>query len=502
MESLESQDVDRIRAFIQQQQCLQDEEPSGIGMGERSHLAQLCSECLALFQIILKALRTSTDSKTKKRRKMLVSLERSYGRMRIWSDENGAADGGLDAILAASRDLRRDTLRYIMSISQTLTESKSVCTFCGQALGQQGLTLPSGLINIVDVDLAEAGQECASMLRSLTAAATEGDIDDSSGSEFSDSSSGSFNGVLRDLVVDTTCLLDLEPLLRSPILPTDLEPTAVLDTSRITWNPHQPYSDKVSVRFPMAADDLANRLGRANYERYLRCQEQKATNELGDGPSVSGVLDSASSRFHDSGIGSSLLTAASTYAETVMSYGPGEGREVRVPPLPDRAKEGLPFPCVACGKWVKIVTNSAWKQHVYGDLQPWQCLEADCVFTIDTFPTRADWISHLALHHRMEPEWPMVECPLCRAEIGPGKVSITKHLGAHLEEISLAALPVDCEPDEETPQGSIVGSADDLHSTRELDGTGARSPTNISESVEHLENPRATARTRLTLLDQ
>lgn len=343
------------------------------------------------------------------------------------------------------------------------------------------MTLTSGLVNSVEVQvsLGEAGNKSVSVLRSLTAAVTEGESDSSSDSGFSDSSTDLINDVLEDLKVDTTCLLDLEPLLSNPILRTDAEPAAVIDTTRITWTPHQPYSDKVSVRFPMAADDLVNRLGKANYERYLRCQEQKATNELGD-QAASGALDSASSKFHDSGIGSSLPTAASSYAETAMSYGMGEERRVRVPPLPAQAKEGLPFACVACGRWVKIVTNSAWKKHIYGDLEPWICLEAQCVSGIDSFPTRNDWISHLALHHRMEPEWQMVECPLCRVVIGPGKVLITKHMGDHLEEISLAALPADCEPDEETDEVSIDDPVDDLTLTHE----GAKSPNSIEVELD------------------
>jgi hypothetical protein len=202
----------------------------------------------------------------------------------------------------------------------------------------------------------------------------------------------------------------------------------------------------------MAADDLVNRVGKANYERYLRCQEQKAKNELGDVPSdqtAMGVPDNASSKFHDSGIGSSLHATASTYAETVMSYGMGQGRRVRVPPLPTQAKQGVPFACVACGKWVKIATNSAWKKHVYGDLQPWICLEGDCHLGTDTFPTRNDWINHLALDHGMDPEWRIIQCPLCRVEIGPGKLSVTGHMSDHLEEVSLSALPVDCDFEED-----------------------------------------------------
>ncbi|KAL1848887.1 hypothetical protein Daus18300_013446 [Diaporthe australafricana] len=430
MELLRLQNAHSAEAAVKQ--YLEDANTSASGVEERSHLAQLCAECILLFQAILRAFGTDQDSGSKERKKLEISLRRSYGRMKIWSDENGAADGSLDGTLAVSRGLQRDTLRYVVSISQALTER---------------------LISFLDIKIDEAGQESISVVRSLTAAVADVDSDSSSDSGFSTFSASSVKGVLEDLRVDTTCLLDLEPLLRSPILSSDTEPTAALDAAQITWSPHQPYSDKVSARFPQAADDLVSRLGKANYERYLRCQEQKATNELDHRQSdqtSSFMLDNASSKFHDSGIGSSLPTTASSYAETVMSYGMGECRKVRVPPLPARGKAGLPFECVACGKWVKISTNSGWKQHVYGDLKPWICLEADCPTAHGTFSSRNDWVSHLALDHGMGPEWRMIECPLCRVETGSGKLSITRHMSDHLEEISLAALPVDCEFDEES----------------------------------------------------
>lgn len=130
---------------------------------------------------------------------------------------------------------------------------------------------------------------------------------------------------------------------------------------------------------------------------------------------------------------------------------------MRVPPLPARAKEGLPFACMACGKWVTITTNRAWKQHIYGDLEPWICLEEDCIFAIYSFPTRNDWISHLALDHEMGPKWCIIECPLCRIEVGPGKVSITRHISDHLEEICLSALPVDCDFNDEYDGSELDG---------------------------------------------
>lgn len=453
MEFLRSQDAYSTAALVQK--YLRDAESLWTEVEECSHLAQLCSECILLFRIVLKALRSNNDSRSKEWKMMEISLNRSYGRLKIWSVENGIVDGKLDATLAASRDLQRDTRKYIVGISRTLTESKYIYTIPPHITLEQQLTAPSGLTNFVDISLGEAGNKSISVIRSLTEAVTEGESDNSSDSGFSDSNPDSINDFLEDLKVDTTCLLDLEPLLCSPILRKDLEPAAVLDTTRIRWNPHQPYSDKISVRFPKAPEELVTRLGKANYERYSRCQRQKTRNNLGGTPSdqtASAKPESANSKYHDSGIGSSLPASASAYAETIMSYGTGEGTKVRVPPLSARAKEGLPFSCLACGKWLKIVTDTAWKRHIYGDLEPWICLELDCVFDSETFRSRKDWMSHLSHRHGMDPNWRMIDCPLCRAEIGPGKLPITRHLSDHLEEISLSALPADCEFDEESEQ--------------------------------------------------
>lgn len=123
MELLRLQNTHSAEAIVKQ--YLEDANTSASGVEERSHLAQLCAECILLFQAILKAFSAVQDSGSKGRKKTEISLIRSYGRMKIWSDENGAADGSLDGTLAVSRGLQRDTLRYVVSISQALTESES-----------------------------------------------------------------------------------------------------------------------------------------------------------------------------------------------------------------------------------------------------------------------------------------------------------------------------------------------------------------------------------------
>ena len=269
--------------------------------------------------------------------------------------------------------------------------------------------------------------------------------------------SDSIQEIVEDLKTDTICLMELDAILKSPILDTEVELPAA-DHKVGDWAAYQVYCDKIGNRFPKADSSLILQLGKASYERYLRClqdricQDNNATVEGGVLPRVETV---AGSKFHDSGLGSSLPTL-SAYAETVMSYSGGDGRSIRVPPLPEGGKAGKPFECVACGRVQVITNNSAWKRHLYQDLQPWMCLDASCSSGNLGFRDRNDWISHLAFEHKLSPQWNSCRCPLCRDNIDSGQVSITTHLGRHLEEISLAALPsgIDSEADSDNSAAS------------------------------------------------
>lgn len=70
-----------------------------------------------------------------------------------------------------------------------------------------------------------------------------------------------------------------------------------------------------------------------------------------------------------------------------------------------------------------------------------------CAETTAVFSTREGWVQHLAEQHAFAPDWQGVDCLLCAEPIPNGKVSILRHLAAHLEEISLATLPVYAESD-------------------------------------------------------
>lgn len=284
----------------------------------------------------------------------------------------------------------------------------------------------------------------------------------SSSNDSSNLEHGNLEEIAEDLKTDTVCLMKLGPLLTSPVFDAERgEPT--LSTTTKDWAPHRVYCDKIENRFPGAEKSLVSRLGKANWERFLRCQEShqgQADHPLEDQEIAAGrAATFASSKFRDSALEPSLSNMSS-YTETIMSYRGGDGRSIKVPPLSAEAKAGNFFNCIACGKSVRIMTNSAWKRHLYSDLCPWLCIDAACTLGDHLFRSRNNWISHLARDHGLEPRWEAFECPLCQTSTGNGKTAITKHLSNHLEEISLSALSSRIERESESENGS-QGSAND-----------------------------------------
>lgn len=250
--------------------------------------------------------------------------------------------------------------------------------------------------------------------------------------------------------MDTTCLLDLEPLLSEPIVLAKSEP--VRSGQCETWHPNQVYyCDKIRASFPEADERLVQQLGDVNYIRSLRCQILRNHMQLAEVSSndvAKDKHDGASSKFHDAGVGSSV--PRTFYADTVMSHGENDIQRVRLSPLPAQAMDGVPFACGCCGKLVSFDSHRFWEQHIFADLQPWVCLEAECPKARITFRTRRVWIAHLKQDHGPELVRMTSKCPLCRRDTGSIAGLITAHLSSHLEEISLDALAVECAFEEET----------------------------------------------------
>ncbi|KAL8410007.1 hypothetical protein RB594_008195 [Gaeumannomyces avenae] len=402
-------------------------------------VGRLCAECIAVFREILRAI--SKEREALNGGEAYTSLERSYGRLRLWSDGHGIAAGKFDEVFDRSKGLRHTILKLLTSISSTLIDRLIPLALTGH--GTSAPALSKGI----------------HLLRELQDAVQSVQNDDFSDSSSDDLSSDTIGDVIEDLKTDTTCLADLDHLLKDPILELDIEQAAPADRL-LDWHPDSVYSHKIGARFPQADVSLVEWLGKANYLRYLRCQHARETCEsTATYVAAPAQSETASSKFNDSGLGSSLPSTTS-YAETVMSYGGRGSQSVKIPPLTAEAKVGVPFSCTACGKFVSITSNNMWKKHLFEDLRPWICLDMACPSSQSPFETRQDWASHLALDHKLDPEWASFSCQLCLEPTGSGRVAITKHLGAHLEEVSLAAIPSQLDFDENSDQSRSPSSAD------------------------------------------
>lgn len=195
---------------------------------------------------------------------------------------------------------------------------------------------------------------------SISNAESDRSDDSSQGSTISDSED--FDELIADLKTNIQCLRDLGPLIESPSVERQKRPEETAPVPPlITWEAYQPYQDRIFQRFPRAQANLVERLARANLGRFQKIQGDKRENlikEQQHDEAASRI--SGSARYRDSALGTSLATG-STYAETVMAYGQTKDLAVRVPPLPEEAKSGTSFECLACGRNVSIKNNSAWK---------------------------------------------------------------------------------------------------------------------------------------------
>ncbi|KAI3320342.1 hypothetical protein HD806DRAFT_507302 [Xylariaceae sp. AK1471] len=397
-------------------------------------VAQRYDLIIRLYKPVLKLLCFQKGHDVNQRR-----LKRAFETLLLWGQQYEVSAGELDRLIDRSWRLRRSVLRTLTSIGRALTDR--LTPHIQQPLPEQ-LQTTSSL-------LRKAREEAIFLLTNKMESdqAGEGSSDDDS-----DTSSvfevDPLSEIVEDLTSNVEHLMDLDALYDTAKEDTNLyeeEPVAKVVTSLASASSSAAkfYTEMIQMRFPEANYELLDYLGRANYYRFVRGSQQREKNEHqaeGDPETMGHAATTIDgSRFHDSGIGTSLHTGS--YAETVMSFHHGNGSVVRIPPLPEEGKKGLPFSCIACGKKVIIRTNRAWKRHLFLDLEPFNCLETSCRHTVIPLGRRENWVEHLAVHHGYEGQWQSFQCSLCLEETGHGEANVTIHLEKHLQDIALTALP-------------------------------------------------------------
>lgn len=122
------------------------------------------------------------------------------------------------------------------------------------------------------------------------------------------------------------------------------------------------FSDHVRSKFSAIPHDLANALGKLNFDRMNRMSAMRKANLIADTPilqTTSVVAPSTAYRSKDSGLGSSIHSQSSVRAPSLFSALAGASRS-KLPKLPEQAKKGS-FVCDYCCKNIWISNKRDWE---------------------------------------------------------------------------------------------------------------------------------------------
>ncbi|KAK5659986.1 hypothetical protein OQA88_13452 [Cercophora sp. LCS_1] len=338
----------------------------------------------------------------------------------------------------------------------------------------------------------------------------------------------------EELDLDVECLTDLTPCLEFPapdpqvfepyVAPTDT-PSGMHVGVRI-----QPWCLRIIDMFPIVDMTLAERLGIMNWNRFEklrrwasepdpadthpqeveegRLTSTLASTAISQGLST-GIQDTNNTEVTepdippeptgggsdtDTGFGFGLLRGMrphlDTDLETVFTASTQFDGHFRVPDIPPQGRDGTRT-CMICKKPLdsSVNTRTAWKRHVYQDLEPYTCTAVNCPMSgMDTFDNRRAWAEHEFYEHLAEKAWmcgacsarmstkesclqhiernhpdysyiegqmaaktcanagwrmkPATHCPLCGFSIGQSLETYAKHVGRHLEQIALISLRI------------------------------------------------------------
>ncbi|KAK3946882.1 hypothetical protein QBC32DRAFT_387273, partial [Pseudoneurospora amorphoporcata] len=160
-------------------------------------------------------------------------------------------------------------------------------------------------------------------------------------------------------------------------------------------------------------EEHANRIARGleEVEQGLKCDASEYTTTQTAISSLPGHLKD------NKAISTSTETSATACADefsdfddmrSQTSYAPTEANssELRVPRIPPEYVDG-PFKCPYCHMIIAIETRHEWKKHVFRDLQPYTCLAKTCTIPNQQFSRRSEWVTHMEREH-----WRVWHCSL------------------------------------------------------------------------------------------
>ncbi|CAI7654372.1 unnamed protein product [Penicillium manginii] len=199
----------------------------------------------------------------------------------------------------------------------------------------------------------------------------------------------------------------------------------------------------VADKFPNAEQAIVNRLGLAIAQRRSLLQyRQRQRDERNE-------LDEAIKRDTDGDENVKLLDndhkadkkGSQPSEPSGISWAADTGTRGNFYSLPKLPMKGKPFECEFCFSVLSITDQRLWISHVFADLKPYFCFYPDCPTPNRLYEYRRELFDHLRNQHAISDNPDLhTDCPLCQDSYSSGK-QFERHLGRHLEQLMLFALP-------------------------------------------------------------
>lgn len=342
----------------------------------------------------------------------LALWQDELGRSRVWAANIGAHQTGqssLDHRLRDASDVKKQVLQLLKRLQRLIQDLKDA------------------------VDTSDAG--------------IEEEFSESEEDEEHQSEVHSIYYALRDTISD---LFHMSMVIRLPA-----QHDRFLGTKRSDALFYEPFDKQhVKSKYPDADENILNRLGLAISRRraVMRYRErhhiklgQGLNTLLGDDTQSAKLSETVATEFVDLSTEttdnweskSQSAISQTSYAQTILHGGDG----IALPPRPKESANGVLFECPFCFEITSVKSETAWARHVFSDLMPYVCTFPDCSTPHRLYESRREWHSHLKNQHSIaeDPANP-AECPLCLESIPSGK-QFERHVGRHLQELALFALP-------------------------------------------------------------
>jgi len=134
-------------------------------------------------------------------------------------------------------------------------------------------------------------------------------------------------------------------------------------------------------------------------------------------------------------------------SQTSYSTSSMTGNSLTIPFPPKASENGAPFECPYCRSTLTIHNTRSWIAHVFQDLQPYVCVDLECVTPHRLYPTSHQWLDHVMVAHPRSPlnkrnalPGREVNCSLCNEAFKAGN-QYARHLARHSQELTLFCLP-------------------------------------------------------------